>query len=89
MVPLTGLFSLQFLGVLLIVGEPSMPSWTLFYPTPCGLSVKVTFFWHDMWLNSPLQVDNPPRPHISVKEAFNDPNLMDEILSILDPISIQ
>ncbi|KAI3729900.1 hypothetical protein L6452_18572 [Arctium lappa] len=25
-------------------------------------------------------VDNPPRPHISVKEAFNDPNLMDEIL---------
>lgn len=30
-----------------------------------------------------------PRPHISVKEAFNDPNLMDEILSILDPISIQ
>lgn len=21
-----------------------MPSWTLFYPTPCGLSVKVTFF---------------------------------------------
>ncbi|KAI3734169.1 hypothetical protein L6452_13632 [Arctium lappa] len=34
-------------------------------------------------------VDNPPRPHISVKEAFNDPNLMDEILSILDPISIQ
>ncbi|KAI3666691.1 hypothetical protein L1987_88786 [Smallanthus sonchifolius] len=28
---LTGLFSLQFLGVLLIVGEPFMPSWTLFY----------------------------------------------------------
>lgn len=41
---LTGLFSLQFLGVLLIVGEPFMPSWALFYPTPCGLSVKVTFF---------------------------------------------
>ena len=33
-----------FIGVLLIVGEPFMPSWTLFYPTPCGLSVKVTFF---------------------------------------------
>ena len=36
---------------------------------------KGNIFWHDMWLNSPLQVDKPPRPHISVKEAFNDPNI--------------
>ncbi|KAI3667578.1 hypothetical protein L6452_42644 [Arctium lappa] len=28
-------------------------------------------------------VDNPPRPHISVKEAFIDPNLMDEILTLI------